>query len=81
MQRKTEANTGWYKEGEIFDPVEKEILVEKEVKVHDNSKTTQQSWRKMGRQIRGNMKPNMLKRSNLIHVEVPSKNETTWTKI
>jgi hypothetical protein len=49
------------KEGEIFDPVEKEILVEKKVKVHENRKTAQRSWRKMGRQIRGHIKPNTLK--------------------
>jgi hypothetical protein len=60
---------------EIFDPVEKEV------KIHENRKTAQRSWRKMGRQIRGHMKPNTLKRSKLIHVEVPSNNETTWTKI
>jgi hypothetical protein len=40
-----------YKEVEIFDPVEKEILVEKEVKVRDNRKTAQRSWRKMGRAL------------------------------
>jgi hypothetical protein len=42
-----------YKEGEIFDVVEKEILVEEEVKVRENRKTAQRSWRNMGRQIRG----------------------------
>jgi hypothetical protein len=40
-----------YKEGDIFDPVEKEILVEEEVKVRDNRKMAQRLWRKMGRQI------------------------------
>jgi hypothetical protein len=70
-----------HKEAEIFDPVKKEILVEKEVKVHDNRKTAQRSWRKMGCQIRGHIKPNTLHRSKLMHVEVPSKNETTCTKI
>jgi hypothetical protein len=70
-----------YKEGGIFDPAEKEILVEKEVKVRDNRKTAQRSWRKMVRQIRGHLKPNTLQRIKLMHVEVPSNNETTWTKI
>jgi hypothetical protein len=70
-----------YKEGEIFDRVENEILVEKEVKVRDNSKTAQISLRKMGPLIRGHIKPYTLKRSKLMHVEVPSNNETTWTKI
>jgi hypothetical protein len=70
-----------YKEGEIFDPAEKEILLEKEVKVRENRKTSQRLWRKMGRQIRGQIKPNRLQISKLMHVEVPSNNETTWKKI
>jgi hypothetical protein len=57
--------------------VEKEILVEKEVKVRDNRKTAQRSWRKMGRQIRGHLKLNTLKRNKFMHVEVPSNNEKT----
>jgi hypothetical protein len=61
--------------------VEKEILVEKEVKVCDNRKTAQRSWIKFCRQFRGHIKLNTLKRSKLMHVEVPSNNETTWTKI
>jgi hypothetical protein len=32
-----------FKDGEIFDPVEKEILVEKEVKTRENRPTTQWS--------------------------------------
>jgi hypothetical protein len=66
-----------YKEGGIFDPVEKEILVEKEVKVRENRRTAQRSWRKLVRQFRSHIKPNTLKRSKLMHVEVPSNNETT----
>jgi hypothetical protein len=61
--------------------VEKEILVEKEVKIRENRKTAQRSWIKMGHQIRGHVKPNTLQRSKLMHVEVPSNNETTWKKI
>jgi hypothetical protein len=70
-----------YKEGEILDPVEKEILVEKEVKVRDNRKTAQRSWRNMGIQITGHIKPNTLQRSKFVHLEVPINNELTWTKI
>jgi hypothetical protein len=61
--------------------VEKEILAKKEVKVHDNRKTAQRSWRKMGHQIRGHIKPNTFQQSKLLHVEVPSNNERNWTKI
>jgi hypothetical protein len=35
----------------------------------------------MGRQIRGHIKPNTLERSKLSHVEMPSIDKTTWTKI
>jgi hypothetical protein len=69
------------KEGEIFDPVEKEILVKRELKTSENRWTAQQSWRKMGRQIRGHLKPNSLKMSKLMHVEVPNVDGTAWTKI
>jgi hypothetical protein len=37
-----------FKDGEIFDPVEKEILMEKEVKTRKNHRTEQRSWRNMG---------------------------------
>jgi hypothetical protein len=50
-----------FKDGEIFDPVEKEILVENEVKTRKNRRTAQQSWQNMGRQIRGYLRPNTLK--------------------
>jgi hypothetical protein len=41
-----------FKEGGIFDPVEKEIYVEREVKTCENRRMAQRSWRRMGRQIR-----------------------------
>jgi hypothetical protein len=61
-----------FKDGEIFDPVEKEILVEREVKTRENRQTVQRLWRKMGREIQGYLNPNTLKRSKLMHVEVPN---------
>jgi hypothetical protein len=61
--------------------VEKEILVEREVKTRENRRTEQRSWRKMGRKIRGHLKPNTLKRSKLMHVEVPNEDGTSMTKI
>jgi hypothetical protein len=70
-----------FKEEEIFDSVEKEILVERELKTRENHRTAQWSWRKMGRQIRRHLKPNNLKRSKLMHVEVPNVDETAWEKI
>jgi hypothetical protein len=35
----------------------------------------------MGRQIRGYLKPNTLKRSKFLHVEVPNGDGTSWTKV
>jgi hypothetical protein len=69
-----------FKEGEIFDPVEKDILVEREVTMRENRRTAQRSWRKMGRQIRGHLKPNTLRRRKLVHVEVSNDGGTAWTK-
>jgi hypothetical protein len=36
-----------FKEGEVFDPVEKENLVEREVKTREDCRTAQRSRRKM----------------------------------
>jgi hypothetical protein len=35
----------------------------------------------MGHQIWSHIKPNTLQRSKFMHIEAPSNNETTWTKI
>jgi hypothetical protein len=35
----------------------------------------------MGHHIRGHIRPNTLQRSKLMHVGVPSNNETTWARI
>jgi hypothetical protein len=55
--------------------------VEKEVKTRENHLTAQRSWQKMGRRIRGYLKPNTLKRSELMHIEVPNGDGTAWTKV
>jgi hypothetical protein len=70
-----------FKDGEIFDPVEKEILVEKEVNTRENRRTAQRPWQKMGLKIRGYLKPNTLKWSRLVHIEVPNEDGMTWTKV
>jgi hypothetical protein len=61
--------------------MEKYIIVEREVKTRENRRTAQRSLRKMGRQLRGHIKRNTLKRSKLMHVEVPNEVGTAWTKI
>jgi hypothetical protein len=70
-----------FKDGEIFNPVGKEILVDTEVKTHEIHRTAHWYWRKMGQQIQGFFKPNTIKQSRLRHVEVPSGDGTTWTKV
>jgi hypothetical protein len=70
-----------FKEGEIFDPVEEEILVERELKTRENRRTAQRSWRKMLRQMRGHLQSNTLKRSKLMHIKVSNVDGTAWTKI
>jgi hypothetical protein len=70
-----------FKDGKIFYPVEKEILMEREVKIREHRRTAQRSWRKMGRQIRGHLKPNTLRWSKFMHVEVTNEDGTAWTKI
>jgi hypothetical protein len=70
-----------FKEGEKFDTVEKEILVEREVKTRENRRTAQRSWRKMEGQTRANLKPNTLKRNKLMQVEVSNYDWTACSKI
>jgi hypothetical protein len=59
-------------EGNDHDPVEKENLVTKVLKTRDNCKTAKRSWKKLGRQIRGVLKPETLKWSRLVKIEVPN---------
>jgi hypothetical protein len=66
-------------EGNEHDPVDKENLVAKVLKTHENRRTAKQSWKKLGRQIRGIIKPETLKRSRLTKIEVPDGDE--WRKV
>jgi hypothetical protein len=70
-----------FKDREIFDPEGKEILVEKEVNTRENHRAAQQSWQRIGRQIRGYLKPTTLKWSRIMHVEVPYDDGMTWKKV
>jgi hypothetical protein len=62
-----------------YDTVDKENLVEKVLKTRENRKTAKRSWKKLGRQIRGIIKPETLKRSRLTKIEVPGGGE--WRKV
>jgi hypothetical protein len=48
-------------DGNEYDPVDKENLVAKVLKTRENRKTSKRSWKKLGRQIRGIIKPETLK--------------------
>jgi hypothetical protein len=49
---------------------ERDDLIQKEVKAHENRRAAQRTFRKMGRQIRGHVKPNSAKKYGLMRVEV-----------
>jgi hypothetical protein len=44
-------------EGNDHDPVEREILVAKVLKTRENHTPENRSWKKLGSQIRGSLKP------------------------
>jgi hypothetical protein len=59
--------------------VDKENLVAKVLKTRENRKTSKRSWKKLGRQIRGIIKPETLKSRRLTKIEVPDGDE--WRKV
>jgi hypothetical protein len=59
--------------------VDKDNLVAKVLKTRENRKTAKPSWKKLGRQIRGIIKPETLKRSRLTKIDVPDGDE--WRKV
>jgi hypothetical protein len=66
-------------DGNEYDPVDKENLVAKVLKTRENQKTAKRSWKKLGRQIRGIIKPETLKRSRRTKIEVPDGDK--WKKV
>jgi hypothetical protein len=65
--------------GSEYDPVDKDNLVAKVLKTRENRKTAKLSWKMLGRQIRGIIRPETLKRSRLTKMEVPDGDE--WKKV
>jgi hypothetical protein len=61
------------------DPVEKETLVAKVLKTRENRKMAKRSWKKPGRQIKGSLKPETLKRSILVNIEI--RDGDGWRKV
>jgi hypothetical protein len=50
--------------------LEREDLIQKEIKRRENKRVTARSFKKMGRKIRGNVKPSSLKKTSLTILEV-----------
>jgi hypothetical protein len=62
-------------DGNEYDPVDKDNLVAKVLKTRENRKTAKRSWKKLGRHIKGIIKPDTLKRSRLAKIERPDGDE------
>jgi hypothetical protein len=62
--------------------IEREEKIELEFKARENRRNTQGSFRKLGRQIRGHVKPNSNNKSSLARVSVPDDGpESLWQQI
>jgi hypothetical protein len=59
-----------FRSGETLMECDKDVLVQKELKSRENRRTAKRSWQKLGRQIRGHLKPHTLQKSKLTAVEV-----------
>jgi hypothetical protein len=70
-----------FRSGETFMECDKDALVQKELKSRENIRTAKQSWQKLGRQIRGHLKPHTLHKSKLTAVEIPGADTGSWSRI
>jgi hypothetical protein len=70
-----------FRSGEAFMECDKDVLVQKELKSRENRRTAKRSWKKLGRQIRGHLKPHTLHKSKLTAVEVSGADDGSWAKI
>jgi hypothetical protein len=59
---------------------ESDDLVQKEANARENRRAAQRTFRKLGLQIRGHVKPNSENKSGLMMVEVGLRNEV-WKKL
>jgi hypothetical protein len=60
--------------------IEREDRIQQELKSRENKRTSQKTFRKLGRQILGHVKPNSAKKSSLSKVTVPE-TDGTWSQI
>jgi hypothetical protein len=54
--------------------------MQKEAKARENRRSNQRTFNKLGRQIRGNIQPYSVKKSNLLRVEVKLMKDV-WKKL
>jgi hypothetical protein len=74
-----EHKTPEFRSGETFMECDKDVLVQKELKSRGNRRTAKRSWQKLGRQIRGHLKPHTLQKSKLTAVEVSGADDGSWS--
>jgi hypothetical protein len=60
---------------------DKDVIIQKELRTRENRRTTKRSWQKLGRQIRGHLKPHTLQKSKLTAVEVPGTADGSCSRI
>jgi hypothetical protein len=70
-----------FRSGEIFMECDKDVLVQKEIKSRENRRTSKPSWKNLGGQIRGHLKPHTLQKSKLTAVEVSGAADGSWSRI
>jgi hypothetical protein len=70
-----------FRSGETFMECDKDVLVQKELKSRENRRTAKRPWQKLGRQIRGHLKPHTLQKRKLTAVEVSGADDGSWSRI
>jgi hypothetical protein len=70
-----------FRPGETFMECDKEILAQKKLKSREKRRTYKRSWEKLGREIRGHLKPHTLQKSKLTAVEVSCADAGSWSRI
>jgi hypothetical protein len=70
-----------FRSGEIFMECNKDVLLHKELKSREKRRTSKRSWQKLGRQIRGHLKPHTLQNSKFTAVEVSVSADGSWSRI
>jgi hypothetical protein len=70
-----------FRSGGTFMECNKYVLVQKELKSRENRRTAKRSWKNLGRQIRGHLKPHTLQKRKLAAVEVSGADDGSWSRI